>query len=34
MIDLTKLKRIIDIEFHDVLGGSGTDIYHDKIEHL
>jgi len=31
MIDLTKLKRIIDIEFHDVLGGSGTDIYHDKI---
>ncbi len=31
MIDLTKLKRIIGIEFHDVLGGSGTDIYHDKI---
>ncbi len=32
MIDLTKLKRIIDIEFHDILGSPGTDIYHNKIQ--
>ena len=31
MIDLKELKRIIDIEFHDLLGTSGTDIYHNKI---
>lgn len=31
MIDLTKIKRIIDIEYHDILASSGTDIYHDKI---
>lgn len=31
MIDLTKIKRIIDIEYHDILAISGTDIYHDKI---
>ena len=31
MIDLKELKRIIDIEFHDLLGTSGTDIHHNKI---
>lgn len=31
MIDLTKIKRIIDIEHHDILADAGTDIYHDKI---
>jgi len=30
MIDLTKIKRMIDIEYHDILASSGTDIYHDK----
>ena len=31
MIDLTKIKRISDIEYHDILAGSGTDICRDKI---
>jgi len=31
MIDLTRIRRIIDIEYHDILASSGTDIYHDKI---
>jgi hypothetical protein len=31
MIDLAKIKRIIDIEYHDILATPGTDIYHDKI---
>ena len=29
MIELTKLKRIIDIEYSDIV--SGSNIYHDKI---
>jgi hypothetical protein len=31
MIDLNKLQRIIDIEYHDILADAGTDIFHDKI---
>ena len=31
MIDLNRIRRIIDIEYHDILASSGTDIYHDKI---
>jgi hypothetical protein len=31
MIDLTILKRIIDVEYHDILAATGTDIFRDKI---
>ncbi len=31
MIDLNQIKRIIDIEYHDILAGAGTDIYRNKI---
>ena len=31
MIDLTQLKRIIDLEYHSILADAGTNIFHDKI---
>lgn len=31
MIEIDHLARIIDIEYHDILKGSGSQIYHDKI---
>jgi len=31
MIDLDKIKRIVDVEYQDILGDAGTDIYHGKI---
>jgi len=31
MTNLIILKRIIDIEYHVILAGAGTDIFHDKV---
>ena len=31
MINLIEIKRIIDIEYHDILADAGTDIFRNKI---
>lgn len=31
MIDLNKLRRVIAVEYHDILAEAGTDIFYDKI---
>jgi hypothetical protein len=31
MTDLEKIKRIIDVEYHDVLANIGSEIHHGKI---